>query len=240
MQDYIKLFDADYCESLIYKLNRLNLWIDGRETTSGVLKSLKKSFELDGKARFTNGLKQEITKVLEENEEVERRVFIRYVNGILINKYEITEAIIKPKYQLTYEDANEILEIEPKEEIELIEIKKLLEKSINFRKKQGAIIFESPNSKIKLDKDKVILNKLEKTISQVIVAESMILMGYVTSLFIDKYDLAAAFRIQKINCNPSEILNRYNDSDIKYIILINPHQNKKLLGLWSRAIYVGF
>jgi len=47
-----------------------------------------------------------------------------------INKYEITEAIIKPKYQLTYEDANEILEIEPKEEIELIEIKKLLEKSI--------------------------------------------------------------------------------------------------------------
>ncbi|MCR8540255.1 MAG: ribonuclease catalytic domain-containing protein [Prochlorococcus marinus CUG1439] len=136
-----------------------------------------------------------------------------------INNYEITEAIIKPKYQLTYEDANEILELEPKEEIELIEIKKLLEKSITFRKKQGAIIFESPNSKIELYKDKVVLNKLEKTISQIIVAESMILMGYVTSLFLDKYTLAAAFRIQKLNCNPSEILNRYNDSEIKYIIL---------------------
>jgi len=136
-----------------------------------------------------------------------------------INKYEITEAIIKPKYQLTYEDANEILEIEPKEEIELIEIKNLLKKSITFREKQGAIIFESPNSKIKLYEDNIILTKLEKTISQIIVAESMILMGYVTSLFIDKYDLAAAFRIQKINCNPSEILNRYKDSDIKYIIL---------------------
>jgi len=119
-----------------------------------------------------------------------------------INKYEITEAIIKPKYQLTYEDANEILEIEPKEEIELIEIKNLLEKSITFRKKQGAIIFESPNSRIKLYKDKVALNKIEKSISQIIVAESMILMGYVTSLFINKYNLAAAFRIQKINCNP--------------------------------------
>ena len=136
-----------------------------------------------------------------------------------INNYEITEAIIKPKYQLTYEDANEILELEPKEEIELIEIKNLLEKSITFRKKQGAIIFDSPNSKIKLDKDKIVLNKLEKTISQLIVAESMILMGYVTSLFIDKYNLAAAFRIQKLNCNPSEILDRYNDSEIKYIIL---------------------
>ncbi|MCR8538508.1 MAG: ribonuclease catalytic domain-containing protein [Prochlorococcus marinus CUG1430] len=136
-----------------------------------------------------------------------------------INNYEITEAIIKPKYQLTYEDANEILELEPKEETELIEIKYLLEKSIKYRKKQGAIIFDSPNSKIKLDKNKIVLNKLEKTISQIIVAESMILMGYVTSLFIDKYNLAAPFRIQKLNCNPSEILNRYNDSDIKYIIL---------------------
>jgi len=136
-----------------------------------------------------------------------------------INHYEIIEAIIKPKYQLTYEDANEILELEPKEEIELIEIKRILEKSINFRKKQGAIIFESPNNKIKLYENEIILTKLEKTISQIIIAESMILMGYVTSLFIDKYDLAAAFRIQKINCNPSEILNKYNDSDVKYILL---------------------
>ncbi len=136
-----------------------------------------------------------------------------------INNYEITEAIIKPKYQLTYEDANEILELEPKEEVELIEIKNLLKKSIKFRKKQGAIIFESPNSKIKLYKDKVILKRLEKTISQIIVAESMILMGYVTSLFINKYNLAAAFRIHKLNCNPSEIINKYSDSEIKYIIL---------------------
>ncbi len=136
-----------------------------------------------------------------------------------INNYEITEAIIKPKYQLTYEDANEILELEPQEEVELIEIKNLLKKSIKFRKKHGAIIFESPNSKIKLHKDKVILKRLEKTISQVIVAESMILMGYVTSLFLNKYNLAAAFRTQKLNCNPSEIINRYSDSEIKYIVL---------------------
>ena len=136
-----------------------------------------------------------------------------------INNYEIIEATIKPKYQLTYEDANEILELEPKEEIELVEIKNLLEKSIKFRKEQGAIIFEIPNSKIKLHNDKIIINKLEKTISQTIVAESMILMGYVTSLFINKYNLAAAFRIQKLNCNPDEILNKYKDSEIKYIIL---------------------
>ena len=136
-----------------------------------------------------------------------------------INNYEIIEAIIKPKYQLTYEDANEILDLEPKEEYELVEIKYLLEKSIIFRKRQGAIIFESPNSKIKINKNKIVLTKLDKTISQIIVAEAMILMGYVTGLFLNKYNLAAAYRIQKINCNPYEILNKYKDSEIKFILL---------------------
>ena len=98
-----------------------------------------------------------------------------------IHNYEIIEATIKPKYQLTYEDVNEILELEPKEEIELVKIKNLLEKSIEYRKKQGAIIFESPNSKINLYLDKIIINKVDKTISQIIIAEAMILMGYVTS-----------------------------------------------------------
>ena len=88
MQDYIKLFDADYCNNLIYNLEKLNLWVDGRETTTGVFKSLKKNVELDSEARFTNLLRQDIAKVLQQNKEVERRVFIRYVNGILINKYE--------------------------------------------------------------------------------------------------------------------------------------------------------
>tara|TARA_B100000242_G_scaffold204628_1_gene148421 strand:+ start:84 stop:1268 length:1185 start_codon:yes stop_codon:yes gene_type:complete len=136
-----------------------------------------------------------------------------------INNYKIMEAIIKPKYQLTYEDANEILELEPKEEFELVEIKNLLEKSIIFRKKQGAIIIEGSNTKINFKKDKVIINKLEKTIAQIIIAEAMILMGYVSSLYLKKNNLAAAFRIQKINCNPYEILDKYKDSQIKYIIL---------------------
>ena len=136
-----------------------------------------------------------------------------------IHNYEIIEATIKPKYQLTYEDVNEILELEPKEEIELVKIKNLLEKSIEYRKKQGAIIFESPNSKINLYLDKIIINKVDKTISQIIIAEAMILMGYVTSLYLKKNNLAAAYRTQRVNCNTDEILNKYKNSEIKYILL---------------------
>ena len=136
-----------------------------------------------------------------------------------IYNYEVVEAIIKPKYQLTYDDVNEILELEPKEELELVKIKNLLEKSIEFRKNQGAILFENNNIKINLNKDKILITKIEKTIAHIIVSEAMILMGYVTSLFLKENNLAAAYRIQKINCNPNEILNKYKDSEIRYILL---------------------
>ena len=136
-----------------------------------------------------------------------------------INKYEIVEAIIKPKYQLTYEDANEIIELEPKEEYELIEIKNLLLKSFNYRKDKGAINFDTLSSKIKINNNDIILVKLDKTISQIIISEAMILMGYITSLFLIANNLPSIYRSQKINCEPNEFLERYKDSKIKYILL---------------------
>ncbi len=136
-----------------------------------------------------------------------------------INKYEIVEAKIIPKYQLIYEDAEEIIELEPKEEFEIVEIKNLLLKSIDYRKKQGAIIFDTPGYKINIINGNVEINIIPKSISQLIVSESMILMGYVTSLYLFENNIATPYRIHKINCDSAEILERYKDSDIKYSIL---------------------
>ena len=136
-----------------------------------------------------------------------------------INKYEIVEAKIQPKYQLTYEDAEEIIELEPKEEFEIVEIKNLLLKSINYRKTQGAIVFDMPNYKIYFNNGHVEINDLQKYISQTIVSESMILMGYVTSLYLFDNNIPTPYRSHKINCNAEEILNHYKNSDIKYSIL---------------------
>ena len=87
-----------------------------------------------------------------------------------INKYEIVEAKIRPKYQLTYEDADEIIDLEPKEELEIVEIKKLLIKSLNYRKTQGAITFDMPSYKITINKGNVEINNIHKGISQTIVS----------------------------------------------------------------------
>ena len=136
-----------------------------------------------------------------------------------INKYEIQEAKIIPKYQLTYEDADEIIELEPKEEFEIVEIKNLLLKSINYRKQQGAITIDMPTYKIDINNGKVEINNIEKTISQLIVSESMILMGYVTSLYLFENNISTPYRTHKINCDASEILEKYKNSEIKYSIL---------------------
>ena len=144
---------------------------------------------------------------------------IEFKDNGSIKNYEIVEAIIKPKYQLSYEDTEEILQLEPKEEYELIELKNLLIKSLRYRKSQGAINFNTSINKFKYENGKILLYKLEKTISQKIISEAMILMGYVTSLFLNDNNLVAAYRSQKINCNPSDLLERYKNSEIKYIIL---------------------
>ena len=44
-------------------------------------------------------------------------------------------------------------------------------------------------------------------------------MGYVTSLYLFKNNIATPYRTHKINCDAEEILDRYKDSDIKYSIL---------------------
>ena len=80
--------------------------------------------------------------------------------------------------------AEEIIDLEPKEESELISIKNLLLRSINYRKTQGEIIFDMPGYKINILNGNVAINNIQKGISHSIVSESMILMGYVTSLYL--------------------------------------------------------
>ena len=88
MSDYIKIFDEEHCDNTIHRLIRLNLWVDGRNTTTGVFKTLKKSVEMDGEARYTKQMTQEVVQKLINNDEVEKRCFIHSINGLLINKYE--------------------------------------------------------------------------------------------------------------------------------------------------------
>tara|TARA_Y100000589_G_scaffold291679_1_gene295319 strand:+ start:198 stop:1385 length:1188 start_codon:yes stop_codon:yes gene_type:complete len=136
-----------------------------------------------------------------------------------IKSYSIVETIIKPNYELTYEDANDILDLEPKEEYELLNIRNVLKKSFNYRKECGAITFNAPYSKLCLIDDEICFEKHESTPAHNLVSESMILMGFVISDFLIKNKIPSPFRSQKINCDANEILKRNSSSLIKYSIL---------------------
>jgi len=136
-----------------------------------------------------------------------------------IKKYKILETLIKPNYEFTYEDTNEILELEPKEEYELILLKNLLKKSYEYRKKRGAIAFNTAYSKISCINNSISMEIIEITQAHKLVSEAMILMGNVTSDFLSKNNIPAPFRTQKINCDSKNILERNYNSPVKYIIL---------------------
>ena len=136
-----------------------------------------------------------------------------------IKKYEILETLIKPNYEFTYEDTNEILDLEPKEEYELILLNKLLKKSFNYRKKKGAITFNNNYSKILYNNESISFETIEITQAHKLVSEAMILMGNITGDYLRKNNIPAPFRSQKINCDSKNILERNINSPVKYIIL---------------------
>ncbi len=140
-------------------------------------------------------------------------------NNGSIKKYKLIETLIKPNYELSYEDTNEILELEPKEEHELITLLELLKKSFNYRKEKGAITFNNSYSKILFNNNITTIETIDITEAHKLVSEAMILMGYVTSDYLIKNNIPAPFRIQKINCDSKNILERYSNSPVKYIIL---------------------
>ncbi len=139
-------------------------------------------------------------------------------NGSIKN-YSILETLIKPNYELTYDDANEILELDLKEEYELILLNNLLNKSFNYRKKKGAITFNNSYSKILYKNKSISFETIENTQAHKLVSEAMILMGNVTSDYLNKNNIPAPFRSQKINCDSKNILERNFNSPVKYIIL---------------------
>jgi len=139
-------------------------------------------------------------------------------NGSIKN-YEICETLIKPNYEFTYEDTNEILELEPKEEYELVILNKLLKKSYNYRKKKGAITFNNTYPKIIYNDNSISFETIEITQAHTLVSEAMILMGYITSDYFIKNNIPAPFRTQKINCDTKNILEKNFNSPVKYIIL---------------------
>ncbi len=125
-----------------------------------------------------------------------------------IINYSILPSIIRTDYNLTYKDADELIELKPPQEAELALLSKIMIKRYKWRLAKGAIMLEQPEGRLSYQEQDIILNIVEPTPSRMLIRECMILMGFVISDFAKNNNIAIPFRIQ-------------NESDISYSNVFN-------------------
>lgn len=113
-----------------------------------------------------------------------------------IEDFEIYTSRIRPTYRLTYDDADEMLELGIEAERELGAIAHWSNARRNWRRGQGAITIDMPEASIKVKDDEITIDVLENSISRQLVAEMMILAGEVAARYGQAHNLAVPFRNQ--------------------------------------------
>ncbi|MEL6939901.1 MAG: ribonuclease R family protein [Cyanobacteria bacterium J06598_1] len=122
--------------------------------------------------------------------------------GVVLNEdgsiadYSIQPSLVKPTYRLTYEDADEMVELGVTAEGELLAIASLAKNRLTWRKSQGAIDIQLPESSIKVDADTITIDMLDSSNARDMVAEMMILTGEVAARYGEDNELPLPFRSQ--------------------------------------------
>ncbi|MEM6500730.1 MAG: ribonuclease R family protein [Cyanobacteria bacterium P01_C01_bin.89] len=113
-----------------------------------------------------------------------------------VESYEIHPSTVKPTYRLTYDDVDEMLQLGITAESELQSLAKWSKVREQWRRAQGAIVIDMPESSIKVKGDDVSVELLEDSTSRYLVAEMMILVGEVAARYGQSNEIPLPFRAQ--------------------------------------------
>lgn len=121
-----------------------------------------------------------------------------------VQDYSIHASSIKPTYRLTYEDVDEMLELEVQAEPEISAIAVMAQRRQAWRQSQGAISIHLPEAAIKVHNGEITIEVLDDSSARQLVAEMMILAGEVAGRYGQDHNLALPFRGQPQPELPSE------------------------------------
>jgi exoribonuclease II len=113
-----------------------------------------------------------------------------------VKDYSIHTSLIKPTYRLTYEDADEVLELGVQAEPEIEAIATWAQRRRTWRYAQGAISINMPEAMIKVKGDEINIDILDDSPSRQLVAEMMILAGEVAARYGQAHNIPLPFRGQ--------------------------------------------
>lgn len=103
---------------------------------------------------------------------------------------------ITPTYRLSYEDAEELIELAPPQDDDLARLHELLERRRRWRLAQGALLLDQPEGRIVAVDDQPLLEVVEPGKARQLVAEAMILAGAAVAEFGRQIGLALPYRSQ--------------------------------------------
>ncbi len=151
----------------------------------------------------------------------------------------INQTTININYNLTYDDANELIELSPKEDKQLEILFNLLKLRQQWRLKEGAITIDEIRGQPSLENNKMSIKYIEPSKARFIVSESMVLIGSAVAEFCYKNLIPIPFRCQdrnrkEYNKSNNIILNNFSlkSSFTNTYLSLNPN-NHFGLGLTS-------
>ena len=121
--------------------------------------------------------------------------------------YGLQRSWIRPTYRLSYADADELIELAPPQERQLLDLHGLLQRRRQWRQQQGALCLEQNEGRIRCrggETDQAELEITEPSPSRLMVAEAMILAGAVIGSHGRLQGLALPYRSQLASDLPAD------------------------------------
>ena len=129
-----------------------------------------------------------------------------------IASFGIVRTWICPAYRLSYEDADELIELAPSEDRDLAELDQLLARRRRWRQLQGGLLMELPEGRFRQRDGNLEVVVMEPGAARKLVAEAMILAGAAAARFGSQEGLALPYRgqpkadlpaVSELRCLPS-------------------------------------
>ena len=110
---------------------------------------------------------------------------------------------VRPAYRLSYADADELLELAPPQERDLVMLQEWMHRRRMWRAQRGALFLDQPEARIRAagdvaSSDRAVLDIVEPTPSRQMVAEAMILAGAAIADYGHRHQLALPYRSQPV------------------------------------------
>ncbi len=110
--------------------------------------------------------------------------------------YRICRSWIQPRYGLTYEDGDELIDFAPPGDEDLAELADLMQSRAGWRRRQGAVQLDRVEGRFRRRNDEVELQLIEPSPARLMVSEAMLLMGAVVADYGRTCGLALPYRSQ--------------------------------------------